>query len=234
MGPRLQAAPGAALLGAAPQRAAAEAFEAKEEMDGVMEEQQQEEEEGALLLNAAEAEAEAEAEAPMTGAVAPPHGSAGGAPARTPGPAPLNGSSGFVGATSSPEVEDAFAQLAQGIDVPIPMHLGIHETAEAGPGDSREAAPRWGGAAGAEAAEAEAEAGEEAAAAEAGAGAEAAAEAGAGAEAAAAEAGAGAEAAAAEAEAADADAGAEAEGEDAFVNSEGLRGRALRWFLFPA
>jgi len=47
-------------------------------------------------------------------------------------------------------VEDAFGQLAQGkVDVPMPMHIGIAETAAAGPGDCHvkggyiEGAPTW-------------------------------------------------------------------------------------------
>ena len=47
-------------------------------------------------------------------------------------------------------VEDAFAQLARGkVDVPMPMHIGIAETAAAGPGDCHvkggyiEGAPTW-------------------------------------------------------------------------------------------
>ena len=47
-------------------------------------------------------------------------------------------------------VEDAFSQLAQGkVDVPLPMHIGINETAAAGPGDCHvkggyiEGAPTW-------------------------------------------------------------------------------------------
>lgn len=47
-------------------------------------------------------------------------------------------------------VEDAFAQLAGGkVDVPMPMHIGIAETATAGPGDCHikggyiEGAPTW-------------------------------------------------------------------------------------------
>jgi ornithine cyclodeaminase/alanine dehydrogenase-like protein (mu-crystallin family) len=47
-------------------------------------------------------------------------------------------------------VEDAFSQLAQGkVDVPMPMHIGIGETAAAGPGDCHvkggyiEGAPTW-------------------------------------------------------------------------------------------
>ena len=47
-------------------------------------------------------------------------------------------------------VEDAFSQLANGrVDVPLPMHIGIAETPEAGPGDCHikggyiEGAPTW-------------------------------------------------------------------------------------------
>ena len=47
-------------------------------------------------------------------------------------------------------VEDAFAQLARGkVDVPMPMHIGVAETAAAGPGDCHvkggyiEGAPTW-------------------------------------------------------------------------------------------
>ena len=47
-------------------------------------------------------------------------------------------------------VEDAFAQLANGkVDVPMPMHIGVAETATAGPGDCHikggyiEGAPTW-------------------------------------------------------------------------------------------
>jgi threonine dehydratase len=47
-------------------------------------------------------------------------------------------------------VEDAFAQLANGkVDVPMPMHIGVAETAAAGPGDCHikggyiEGAPTW-------------------------------------------------------------------------------------------
>jgi threonine dehydratase len=47
-------------------------------------------------------------------------------------------------------VEDAFAQLADGkVDVPMPMHIGVAETAAAGPGDCHikggyiEGAPTW-------------------------------------------------------------------------------------------
>jgi len=47
-------------------------------------------------------------------------------------------------------VEDAFAQLAGGkVDVPLPMHIGVAETANAGPGDCHvkggyiEGAPTW-------------------------------------------------------------------------------------------
>jgi len=33
-------------------------------------------------------------------------------------------------------IESCFGKLAKGeVDVPLPMHIGIHETAEAGPGD---------------------------------------------------------------------------------------------------
>jgi ornithine cyclodeaminase/alanine dehydrogenase-like protein (mu-crystallin family) len=47
-------------------------------------------------------------------------------------------------------VEDAFSQLANGrVDVPLPMHIGVAETPEAGPGDCHikggyiEGAPTW-------------------------------------------------------------------------------------------